>query len=145
QLVSEEDAQTHANHSTYYLALMQQQTPHFKGSRHQEAFAEITANLDNVRAAWEYASVHRDFRALDAAAEGLWVFSDSRGTFRAAEYAFQRAFDALIGHTPLADMPDDQVALAGFLRAGQGYLCHRSGDHTHGPAYMEEGVELLRR
>jgi predicted ATPase/DNA-binding SARP family transcriptional activator len=141
----DEQEQAQARHCAYYLSLLQQQTPNMKGKRHQEAFAEIAAELDNVRAAWQYAALHKDIQALDSAAEGLWVFSDSRGTFLEGETAFQQAYDALTDPPAATDLPKAHLALIGFLRAGQGYLYNRRGYVQEGRAYLEQAIALLRQ
>jgi predicted ATPase len=145
QSVADEQQQAQANHCAYYLSLIQQQTVNFKGKQHQEAFAEIATNLDNLRAAWDYAATKKDAKALDSAAEGLWIFSDSRGMFQEAEAAFRQAVELLTEQSAGVKLREKEMALIGFLRAGQGYLCNRRGNIEQGRTLMEDGIKLLRQ
>ena len=50
-----------------------------KGARQLEALAEIEADLDNARAAWEWAVEREQAEWLDDALEGLCLFYEWRG------------------------------------------------------------------
>ncbi len=136
--------ETQARHCAYYATFLQQQTPNLKGKRQKEAFVAIMADLANVRAAWQYAVAHNDVYALDCAAEGLWIFSDSSGAFHEGEVAFQHAVATLTAQRSAKKLPMEQKILVGFLLAGQGHLCFRRGDLKRGRSLIEEGVILLR-
>ncbi|RIK33811.1 MAG: hypothetical protein DCC55_34225, partial [Chloroflexi bacterium] len=134
-----------ARHCAYYVSFLQQRTPDLKGKRQAAAFAEIIADLANIRMAWQYAVAHQETTALEKAAEALWVFSDARGAFYEGEVAFQQAVKALTSAHGADELPEAERHLVGFLLAGQGYLCHRRGEWKQARVLMEQGVALLRQ
>jgi predicted ATPase/DNA-binding CsgD family transcriptional regulator len=76
------EAQTRDRYSVFYADLMRQREPDLKGRRQREALDEITADFDNVRAAWDGALRQRNYQALDHAVEGLFLFCLMRGRVR---------------------------------------------------------------
>jgi predicted ATPase/DNA-binding SARP family transcriptional activator len=141
----QEEAEARSQHCAYYLSLLQRRTADLKGKRQVAAFAEISADLSNIRMAWQYAVDQRELAALENAAEALWLFSDSYGTFLEGETAFQLAVTSLTAQRPADHLPESQRNLVGFFLAGQGYLCQRRGDWKQARSLMEQGLSLLQQ
>ena len=82
---------TQTAHSQYFMAFMQQRTPDLKGVRQIEAYDEIEADFDNIRAAWHWAVEQADFYALNQAVEAIvvmnWHFSGTRQSIDLFQFA----------------------------------------------------------
>lgn len=87
-------------HSAYYADFLYQRIEDLKGRRQLEAMAEISADFENVRTAWNWAAIHKRADILDQLIEGLWLFCDlsnrhqeSGVLFRYAERQFAAEHD----------------------------------------------------
>ncbi|MFT5196052.1 MAG: putative ATPase/DNA-binding SARP family transcriptional activator [Cellvibrionaceae bacterium] len=78
-------------HSLYYLNFVAEQTKALIGPRPQDPAAEITLDLDNIRAAWQSAVEQQDSDALLPAIEPLSTFYELRGYYREAAERFAAA------------------------------------------------------
>ena len=125
-------------HYTYYLELLEQANHGLKGGRQIETGRMILLDIDNIRAAWKRAVVHRDLNRLTQAAEPYWLFNEFRGTLAEGEEAIRQAADAI-------EAQEDDQPLVGFLRAAQGSLLARQWNFELGRALMEQGLDLLRK
>jgi predicted ATPase len=137
----------------YYTTFLQQRARDLKSSGQKKALAEITAEVDNIRAAWRWAVAHRDAPALDHAAEGLWLFYDMRETLYEAVAAFQQAVLAFIPApldqetllTQASTLTATEKSLVGFLLAAWGYFSAEQGDLAGGRLKLEGGLALLHQ
>jgi predicted ATPase/DNA-binding SARP family transcriptional activator/DNA-binding CsgD family transcriptional regulator len=68
-------------HCTYYADFLAARADAMSGQGQLEATAEISAELDNVRAAWRRAIDHLDIDVICRAVHPLFMFYDSRGRF----------------------------------------------------------------
>ncbi len=71
-------------HSAYYVAALQRWEADLKGPRQQTALAEMDTEIENARAAWDWAVERGQVERLDQAMEGLcrfysWRLRDSEG------------------------------------------------------------------
>jgi predicted ATPase/class 3 adenylate cyclase/Flp pilus assembly protein TadD len=130
-------------HEEYYTTYVQQHLADLKGIRQKEALAEITAEIDNVRAAWQWAAARRDIAGLDRAAECLWLYYEYRGALQEGETAFRLAAQAF--RKGEANLEGRSSALTGYLLAGEGWLRARRGNVDKGRARMEEGIGVIRK
>ncbi len=90
--LSTDDAnQTHDLHCEYYTTFMQQQWEHLAGSRVKESLQQIEQEIDNVRAAWQWAITWKKASEIDKALDSLWLYSDIRGYYQEGEQAFANA------------------------------------------------------
>jgi len=138
-------AQTCLSHSDYYITVLRERAVVIKEHRQQETLADIAADIDNVRVAWDHAVARRDWPAIDPVAECYWLFCEFRGALAAGEAAFRHALQALAPGAPArSDPPGDGAALAGFLMAGAGCLQGRQGNFEAGVAAMRQGITWLR-
>lgn len=128
-------------HARYYAAFLQQREADLTGERQVEALAEIAADLDNIRAAWQWAVSQRDLAVLGQSLTGLWTFCEVRGQFQAGKAAFEQAIAALEGLTGngLRSM------VLGQLLERQGWLVNRLGFFEESLALRRQSVALLRQ
>jgi predicted ATPase len=72
--LGEHMAEMHDAHSAYYCAFLAQRTVDLKGARQQAAMAEIEADGENVRTAWQWAINDAQIDRLTQALDSLCLF-----------------------------------------------------------------------
>lgn len=87
-------------HSVYYLSLVQQYDMLIAGSRHTQH--EISADLENIRHAWEWVLDQCSVADIEASMQGLLAFFDLKGMFFEAEATFGNAAEAVRQRLPLS-------------------------------------------
>jgi DNA-binding SARP family transcriptional activator len=86
-------------HCRYYADYLEGRAAWLRAGRKQPALQEIGAELDNVRAAWEWAVAHRLGLPLGQMLDSLGFFYVTRGWVREGREAFRRAIEALAGES----------------------------------------------
>lgn len=128
--------QAQGRHCAYYAHfLARQETRIRKGDLH-----EAVAELDNIRAMWNWAARTGNVRAIHQAANGLEWLHQRLGTEQEGFDMFTRAAEAL---RTLEASPQQQAAL-GLVLALQGFFAYRRGDPALGEALQAEGRAVLR-
>jgi hypothetical protein len=103
---------------------------------------EIAAEIDNIRAAWQWAVDHDDLACLQHAQASLFSFYSMRGMTGEGVSGFARAIDKL--SAGLEDKPTPERTLAlGRLLVRQGWLLLRA-NQLESRETMQRGVELLK-
>ncbi len=114
-------------HSYYYADFTYQRIEDLKGRRQLETLAEINADFENVRTAWNWAADHRNADRTDKMLDALVVFCELRSRIQeawalldyakkqfAGDHRFERVWGRLVSHTPeqiTALQPELQTAL----------------------------------
>ncbi len=140
----EEQTATQARHGSYYLMFFSQADGRLRSSAQRETLAELTAEMDNFRAAWDWAITHGEFTLIEQTMRLFAWFYDTRGWFQEGLDTLGRAVDALETsreHSP----PDrtDQVALGHILTA-RSVLAYRLAHYAQAQAMLERSLEILR-
>jgi tetratricopeptide (TPR) repeat protein len=78
-------------HSAYFADRLAGWTAYMKKGQWQEAKDEIEADLDNVRAAWRWATEHGPLTRIEMAMEGLWIYYGYNRLLEEGTAAFQAA------------------------------------------------------
>ncbi|GEM_PF-3842792 len=86
-----EAERTAERHAVYYLRFLRRREGALRGTGTIEALGEIEAEIENVRAAWEWAVRHGRADALDCALDGLYLYAFLRGRFREGERLCRKA------------------------------------------------------
>jgi predicted ATPase len=97
-----EHAAARDRHSGYYLTLLQRRERDMKGSLQKAVLAELVAEVDNLRPAWDWAVDHGKADEVRGALRGLSWFYEVRGWLQEGEAAFRRAAEVFGGapHLP---------------------------------------------
>ncbi|HEX6385814.1 MAG TPA: tetratricopeptide repeat protein, partial [Anaerolineae bacterium] len=147
-----DEEQTRDRHAAYYTTFLQRRTEELKRARQKEAIDEITADLDNVRAAWRWAITGKDVQALEKAAESFYYFSDIQGAFHEGDALFDQAVVALATEEAILDDADEDTAVAarqeslvGFLLVLQGWMRSERGRYGEAQNLIERGLSLIRQ
>ena len=90
---AEEAAQRHC---AYYASFLRERQGALKGAQQKQVLAEISARIENVRAAWQWAVAHKRFGEIDRCLESLYYFYWARNWFSEGGRALKRAEHALL-------------------------------------------------
>ncbi len=137
-------------HSRYFAGFLQQHQRDLKGGRQQEALAEISAEIENIRLAWQWAAAARDSASLDMAAESLFLFYEMRSNFQEGVAMFQMAAQALKTADSLISgqeqMTHDNQRLSARAKtlARQGRFCHRLGRYEEAQTLLQESLDIAQ-
>lgn len=156
----------HDVHSAYYADFVQQRVDDLKGRRQLEAMAEISADFENVRTAWNRAAAHKREDAIAQMTEGLWVFcgirnreKEGRALFRYAEQQFaperggepSQLWGRLLGRAAAGETFQTQIesALQVVRRyddlAEIAFCLHGLGSAAYGERDFGKAVQLLEQ
>ena len=93
---------TLAAHSRYFLDFIAQQEAEIKGKSQLSALDRIQADVENLRAAWEWAAEHNETGLLAGALEGLFWYGMMRSRYQLFEAVYEMTTQRL-EHTEDAD------------------------------------------
>jgi predicted ATPase/DNA-binding SARP family transcriptional activator len=140
----EEQAATQARHGSYYMMFFSQADGRLRSSAQREALAELTAEMDNFRASWDWAVTHGEFALIEQTMRLFVWFYDTRGWFQEGLDTLGRAVGALeTSHEHSAPNRADQVAL-GHILASRSWLAYRLAHYEQAQAMLERSLEILR-
>src|SRR5512135_1763447 len=78
----EEQTATQARHGGYYLTFFSQADGRLRSSAQRETLAELTAEMDNFRSAWDWAVTHGEFTLIEQSMRTFFMLYDGRGWFQ---------------------------------------------------------------
>jgi len=140
----EEQTTTQVRHGHYYMTFFSDEDKRLRSSAQREALAEMTAEMDNFRAAWDWAVTHGEFALIEQTLRTFALFYDTRGWLQEGLDTLGRAVTAL--ETAHEQSPPDrtnQVAL-GHILASRSLLASRMGQYEQAQAMLERSLEILR-
>jgi len=136
KLAAKPDELTQARdaHSRYYTDFLYARQHDMFGGRQREASAEIEAEIDNIRAAWQWALESYNVEAILRSMQLLGLFNQFRSRYREGIALAEQAVRTLESGTPT---PNQQHALI-LLLVHLGWLYIRLGQ-------FERAQEILQR
>lgn len=132
------EQETLARFCAYYAGLLGAQTVALRVERQPAALAALSAEIENLRAAWGRAIGQGLHAEIARCEEGLYLFYDLRSWFREGEASFAAALERL-------DQPDTPEALVGRLLARRGWFAYRLGDYEQANALLGRARAILQR
>ncbi len=140
----EEQTGTQARHGHYYLTYSSQADARLRSSAQRETLAELTAEMDNFRAAWDWAVTHGEFALIEQTLRTFAMLYDTRGWLQEGLDTLGGALDALeTAHRQLPPDRTDQIAL-GHLLTARSLFAYRLAQHEQAQAMLERSLEILR-
>ena len=129
----------HQKHSYYYAAYANQRELHQLTAQEHQALQEVTLEIENVRAGWQWAvTTLSKPEEIDSLANSiadyagmLNCFFDRKGRFHEGIQMFQEAVSALAslpGSSNLAEADTAHIAVQSTIRVYQAHLYYRLGD-----------------
>ncbi len=132
--------ETFAHHSKYYLMLTHASEKRLKSAEQQEAVRGMTAEIDNIRAAWVWAINHREFELLDIATRGFGWYFEITGLYREGidqlELLVQALKDGMQG--------ERWCRILGMAYIHQALLNFRKGEFDQAQQLYEKSISILR-
>lgn len=108
------------------------------------AIRQVADSIDDIRAAWQYATQTNNSTALLRAMDGLFQFYDARGWAREGAEVFAQS-RAAIGDVSLARDVSRQTRLAAVrLDVRRGVFLHRLGDLREAESVLRASVAAAR-
>ena len=120
-------AETRRQHSRYYLALLAQNESALKGPGQPAAVAALSAEISNLRPAWQWAINHAQITDLKRAFPALLVFFEVRNWFQEGLIFFQQAVAGLQATAADPVEPPERQLCLGVMEMGQGFFLFRRG------------------
>lgn len=133
-----QESETRAEHSRYYLALVQKIEPVLFSQRQAQAVAELSAEIGNVRAAWQWAAEHHG-DALRQCARTVYWYYDLRNLGQEGAALFQVA---IANSQTIADDTAREIAI-GHWRAFQAMFAYRQNQIAEAKQLLGESFALL--
>lgn len=138
--LSDDWTRTHNLHSEYYLGFLSRRQADLAGPRQAEALQEIRDEIENLRAAWDWALNQQNRLALGKAVGAMFGFFDMRGRFKEGEEIFARALRALHARP----WPEAEL-FTGRVLARLGWFTFRIGEYHRGRQSLEESLSIARQ
>lgn len=142
----QEDHETKDRHADYYLKLVQEWEQPLKSLQQKAALAELSAEIDNIRLAWEWAAARPKLTELRRAARCLSWFYDLRGWLAEGLLVFSQAAQKLLPLLePAAKHPAADLRWTlGTVLAHQGWHSLRQGHYNEAQQILERSISLLQ-
>jgi DNA-binding SARP family transcriptional activator len=140
-----------ARHADHYAHVVQAREVALKGGPAQlEALHEIAVEIDNVRAAWDWAVAQVPARAaldvLRTALQGLYLFYTMHDWYQEGERAFARAVAALRDCSPSDGATSEACdLLVARLLVRQGKCCEFTRHNARAERLFQEALDRFER
>jgi tetratricopeptide (TPR) repeat protein len=108
------------------------------------AIQRIADSIDDIRAAWDYATQTNNTVALLRAMDGLFHFYDSRGWAREGAEVFARTRAVAGDFSSQHDVPRAKRLAAAQLDVRHGVFLHRLGDLQPAESLLRRGLAVAR-
>jgi predicted ATPase/DNA-binding SARP family transcriptional activator len=141
-----DEASARDQHCQYYAEFLAKRTDDFHGPRQLESLTEIAREIENVRAAWRWATTHARLRELRQSAIGLATFLQIRSLFQEGEEAFRQAAAVLMAGAEAATEQGakDEIARAlGLILAYQAEFAFSQYRKTEAQHLLQQSLALL--
>jgi predicted ATPase/DNA-binding CsgD family transcriptional regulator len=119
----EKAAQVHYLHSAYYADFLAQQAAAMTGGKQREATREIAADLENIRAAWQWAVQTVNVAAIQKSIYTLQLFYDIQSRYLESMMAFEQAIQSLDSQDPT----EQTTFTIAYVLVYLGWACIRTG------------------
>ncbi|NOY99288.1 MAG: tetratricopeptide repeat protein [Chloroflexi bacterium] len=127
-----------AAHGRYYTAFLREREAALRGRVQQAAWDEISAEMDNVRAAWAWAASQRQFEIIDQTLVSLSTFCWGRSWLQEGVDALTQATQALAASGP------EHETLQARVQCHQAEFHGWLGEYQKAASLLEAGLPVLR-
>jgi predicted ATPase/DNA-binding SARP family transcriptional activator len=132
-------------HAAYYLSLLAQSAEPLQGGQQVTVLASLNAEVDNIRAAWRWASKRGNVSAIAAASRGLSLLGELTGRYAETEAAFVEAVRG-VESAAVSGPAEERVRALTLARllAFQGGNTYRLGGFETAISLLDRAIERLR-
>jgi len=131
-------------HNHYYLGLLEQKGVKLQNHDQKEAVSELTVEMDNIRAAWEWSVTHQQFIPLSRVSATLWYLFELLNWFKEGESTFRKTADALLTSMPGSESDAAHLVSLNAMLAHSGYFLLRLGRGEEAYATLAPSAAFLR-
>lgn len=143
QFVSLDQEQAQTKHSNYYAEFLFQRKDLLRGERQKETLEEIGEEIENIRAAWQWAIKHEEVQIIGKCLVALFYFYDIRGWVQEGMEAFREAVNKLWEiQAANPDKVDPLIFAQAMVRCGR--LYHLLGQYDRAKDLIKEGQALFK-
>lgn len=137
---------TQERHSLYYLGLLEEKDVWLRSQHQKETLAELSREMDNIRAAWNWSIRNQQFIPLYRASAALLYLYELRDWFlKEGDDTFFRTTEALRTYIQAAQPEDVEYPVAlNVMLAYRGYSKFRQGKSEEAYAILAPSVAFLR-
>lgn len=128
----DENYQAHAKHALYYAEMLDEREIPLRGADQKAVLSEITADRENIRAAWFWGVEHKQAEIIGKALHSLYTYFLVQERGREAEQNFESAAQSL--------RAEQNRYVLGRVLARQGWLT----TIKKAEALFRESIDLLR-
>ena len=138
-------------HAEYYAAFLKARQMPLGNEKQVEAMAEVTAELENVRATWQWLVNQGNVTLIGRVLESLWLFFEIKNQFQEAEEVFGQGVEALArrraDHSagPPADLEPEHDRIYAQLLIRQGWFSVRLARFDSAYEALAQGLKVARR
>lgn len=132
-------SETASRHGAHFAAFTDERRLALRGHGQRAALDDLTAELDNLLAGWNWAIAQGGESDILPYYEGLFRYFDLRNRFHDAESLFERAAGQWQSRA------GSENAAFGLLLACQAWFCNRLSHITQAHQLLLRSLELLRR
>ncbi len=128
----------------FYAEFLHKRQRALRAGRQKEMLADIGGEIDNVRAAWQWAIDHRQWDVVDQGLESLFFFYDLRSRFQEGAEVFNATAEGLARSSDPERHTSDERVLANVL-ARQGRLLQRASRYGQARALFQRSLDMHAR
>ena len=141
---NDEQIATQNRHSKYYLTSFGRADGRMHSPAQREALAEWTAEMDNIRMAWNWAITQSEFGLIEETLRAFAMLYETRGLYREGLDMLGRAIDRLEAAHGASPADRTGQAALGHLLTNRALLTFRLGQHAEAQAMLERSLAILR-
>jgi predicted ATPase len=132
-------AETYRRHCQYYLMLVGSVEKSLKSASQQDVVRSMTGEIDNIRAAYQWAVTHREFEQLGSAVRAFGWYFEITGLYREGIEQLELLVEALKN----GRLADQKCRILGMTYIHQALLYFRKGDFDRAQTLYEDGIAVL--
>ncbi len=139
-----EMTRAHERHCDYYAAFLDRRDALLKTGQQKDILAEIGVEIENIRAAWQWAIAHTRQPAIDLCLESLYYFYWARNWFHEGQRMFAQAEQMALDGRPAdgAHLKDNLFLARIWIRQAEfdGWLAH----YDEAKVRLQNSIEICR-
>ena len=115
-------------HALYYLEYFSSRDAALRSPTQPETIAQLNAEMDNFRVAWDWSIAYHEFASAYQAAKTLWYLCELRTWFEEGELIFRKATEAIQSYAAEIGGAVEALHMANEMRGHSAYLTFRQGN-----------------
>jgi len=138
--------ETKSLHSDYYAEFVLQRSEALRGKDQQKVLRDIEEEIENVRAAWKWATATRNMETLDKAVEGLFRFYAIKGWYKEGAEVFGSALDSVTGlPDSMSEEGRECSDVVGKILARNGVFWLALSDYEKANQFLQKSLDIFER